>query len=148
MHALSRFSSPFSNVSGSTYRGLDSLFDRVFGEDGTNARTFWPQSAPPLSIWEDENNLYLEADLPGVEEKDLEITVHSGVMTIKAQRSDAEGRAYLYNGRTFGRAERVVTLPSDVDSSQVEATLHNGILHISLPKLPEARPRNIAVKTS
>ncbi len=148
MYGLSRFSSPFTGAGYSTYGGLDSLFDRVFGEDGGNSRSFRPQSVLPLSIWQDEDRLYVEADLPGVEEKDLDITVESGVMTIKAQRTALEGRAYLHNGRSFGRAERAVTLPSDVDSSQVEAKLSNGVLHITLPKLAESRPRKIAVKSS
>jgi HSP20 family protein len=145
MNALSRFSTPFSNASYSTFSGLDSLFDRVFGEDG---QTVARQYVLPLSIWQDENNVYLEADLPGVAEKDLDITVHNGVLSVKAQRTDAEGRTYLYNGRAFGSVERAVTLPSDVDSTKVEAKLTSGILQISLPKSPEARPRKIGVKTS
>ncbi len=148
MQGLSRFSSPYTQAACSSFDSVNSLFDRVFGEDGGALRKVWPQSVLPLSVWQDENSIYLEADLPGVAEKDLEITVHSGVLSIKAQRSDEEGRAYLYNGRAFGRAERAVTLPSDVDSAQVEAKLSNGVLHISLPKLPEARPRKIALKTS
>jgi HSP20 family protein len=148
MQGLSRFRTPYSQVGCSSFDGLSSLFERVFGEDGGELRKVWPQSVLPLSVWQDENSIYLEADLPGVAEKDLEITVDSGVLSIKAQRSDEEGRAYLYNGRAFGRTERAVTLPSDVDSAQVEAKLSNGILHISLPKLPEARPRKIALKTS
>ncbi len=148
MNTVSRVRSPFQNLASSRYSGLDSLFDRVFGEDGGNLRNVWSENALPLSIWQDENSLHFEADLPGVEEKDLEITIHNDVMTLKAQRKVEEGRTYLYNGRTFGSAERVVTLPADVDSSQVEANLQNGVLRISLPKLPQARPRKIAVKTS
>jgi len=143
-----RVSSPFSPVSGSTFRGLDSLFHNVFGDDGDRLRPVWTRNVVPMSVWQDDSNVYLEAELPGVAEKDLEITVHDGVLTIKGESQDEEGRAYIYNGRTFGRFERAVTLPDQVDSEQVEATLTNGVLRVRLAKVPQAKPRKIALKTS
>jgi HSP20 family protein len=148
MKLVSRFTPAFYNGTYPGFSAFDSLFDRVFGEDGWQAGKAATQKLLPVSIWQDDNNLYVEADLPGVDQKDLEIAVDSGVMTIKAERSAADGRAYLYNGRLFGSAERVVNLPADVDSGQVDAQLKNGILLITLPKVPEAKPRKIAVKTS
>jgi HSP20 family protein len=99
-------------------------------------------------MWADENNVHIEAELPGVEEKDLEITVHGDVLSIKAERRPAEGRNYLYNGRIFGRFERAVALTEAVDTDQIEATLNNGVLYLSLPKKAEARTKKITVKTS
>jgi HSP20 family protein len=86
--------------------------------------------------------------LPGVRDKDLEVTVHNRVLTVKAQRREEESRRYAFNGRAFGTLERAVDLPDSVDSDQVEAKLANGILSVTLPKHPDARPTRIVVKRS
>jgi HSP20 family protein len=69
------------------------------------------------------------------------------MLTIKGESRDEEGRSYLYNGRRFGSFERVVALPEEVDTEQVEAKFSGGILRIQLAKRPQARPRKIALKT-
>jgi HSP20 family protein len=143
-----RASLPVLPLASSTFHGLDSLFHNVFGDDGDRLKPVWVRNAVPISVWQDDNTVYLEAELPGVAEKDLEITVHDGVLTVKGESHEEEGRSYIYNGRTFGRFERAVTLPDQVDSERVEATLANGVLRISLPKVPQAKPRKIALKTS
>jgi HSP20 family protein len=136
--------SPFA-----TLNRLDSMFDRFFGEEGDlNGRPGWNWSHMPIAMWADEDNLFIEAEMPGVQEKDLEITVHGDVLSIKAVRTEQEGRKYLYNGRIFGRFERSVSLPEAVDTENIEATLSNGVLHLTLPRKAEARPRKISVKTS
>jgi HSP20 family protein len=143
-----RTSLPFSPLSHSTLNRIDTLFDRFFGTelDGDHPGLGW--GFVPVSLWQDDNNIYVEADLPGVNEKDLEITVHNRVLTIKAERRADESRKYAFNGRVFGVLERALVLPDLVDSGQVEAKLANGILNVTLPKHPEARPKKIAVKTS
>jgi HSP20 family protein len=127
---------------------LDVVFDRFFGDDGTWLRSTPTKDVVPMSFWEDDDHVYFEAELPGVAEKDLEITVHKGVLTVKGESRVEEGREYLYNSRRFGSFERSVTLPEAVDSEQVDATLSGGILRIRLSKLPQARPRRIELKTS
>ena len=104
---------------------LDSLFDRVFGDDSFS-RQAWPTL--PLAMWEDDDHLYIEAEMPGVSENDVEVTFHNGMLFIRGERRPREGRRYLYNGQTFGRFERVVTLPEAVNTDEVEATLSNGML--------------------
>ena len=91
-----------------------------------SARTARAFAAPStgnfaVSVWGDENHLHVEAELPGVSEKDVEITVHDGVLTIRADRRPEEGRAYLYNSRAFGSFERAIVLPEAVDADKVEA---------------------------
>ncbi|MGO9467332.1 MAG: Hsp20/alpha crystallin family protein [Isosphaeraceae bacterium] len=139
---------PFSPFAGTALNGLDTLFDRLFGDELDLDRPGWGWGFVPVSMWQDDNNIYVEADLPGVPDKDLEITVHNRVLTIKAQRREEESRKYTFNGRTFGVLERAIVLPDSVDSDQVEAKLANGILSVTLPKHPDARPKKIAVKTS
>ena len=70
------------------------------------------------------------------------------MLFIKGERKPEEGRRYLYNGRPYGRFERVVTLPEAVTTDGVQAELKDGVLRIELPKSPEARPRKIALKTA
>jgi HSP20 family protein len=138
----------FSPLANSAFSGIDSLFDRFFRDEVDLNHSSRGWGFVPVSLWQDDNNIYVEADLPGVAEKDLEVTVHNRVLTIKAERHDEDSRKYAFNGRTFGALERAVVLPDSVDSSQVDAKLANGILSVTLPKHPEARPKKIAVKTS
>jgi HSP20 family protein len=138
---------PISPFASAAFNRLDTLFDRFFGDEGDLlTRQGWTWSHMPLSMWTDENNLYVEVEMPGVREQDIEVTVHGDVLSIKAERKDEEGRKYLYNGRIFGRFERSVALPEAVDTDHIEATFSNGVLRLTLPKRPEARPKKITVK--
>jgi HSP20 family protein len=139
---------PFSPLTGARFNRIDSLFDRLLGDDFELNRPARSWGSVPVSLWQDDNNFYVEAELPGVTDTDLEITVHDRVLTIKAERRGDESRKYDFNGRTFGSVERVVALPEPVDSEQVVAKLVNGILSVTLPKHADARPKKIAVKTS
>lgn len=125
---------------------VDALFNRAFGEDGSPANPAWPVA--PVAIWEDEDHVWVEAEVPGVAEADVDITVHKETLTIRAERKPEEGRRYLYNNRSYGRSERVITLPEAISVEGVQATLKDGILRVELPKSPEARPRKIGVKAN
>jgi HSP20 family protein len=146
MNSTLRSTHPFSSL-GSLNR-LDSLFDRLLSGDGNGQRSGFTWRPLPVSLWQDEKTVFLEAELPGASDKDVEITVHEGVLTIKAERQDAEGREYLHNGRSFGRFEQAITLPEQVDSEKIDASLTNGVLRIELPKVPQVQPRKVAIRTS
>jgi HSP20 family protein len=137
---------PFASF-GSLNR-LDSLFDRLLNTDGDAERAGFVSRPLPLSVWQDETTFFFEAELPGVSEKDVDITVHQGVLTIKAERKVQEGREYLHKGHSFGRFEQAITLPEQVDSEKVAASLSNGVLRVELPKIPQAQPRKVALKAS
>jgi len=137
---------PSAPVASRPINRLDSLFEGFFGDDGGSLGQAW--SGAPLAMWEDEDRICIEAELPGVAEADLDITVHNGMLFIKGERKPEEGRRYLYNGRTYGRFERVVTLPEAVTTDDVQATLKDGVLRIELPKSAEAKPKKIALKTT
>jgi HSP20 family protein len=123
---------------------FDGFFDdAVFGFGGRAVET-----ALPISLWHDEDHVYVEADLPGMTEQDVEATVHKGVLYLRAERKPEEGRQYLYNGRTYGRFERAITLPDEVDADAVRAELSQGVLRLTLAKSPETKPRKITLKTS
>lgn len=131
---------PFASLK----REMESLFDRFVGGDGGFATQPW--ATVPFTIWEDEDHFFVEADLPGVAESDVEVTVHNGMLYVRGERRVPEGRTFLYNGRNFGRFERVISLPEAVATDAVKATLSNGILTVELTKSPEAKPHKIAIQ--
>jgi len=133
-------------ATGPVINRWNSPFDRFFGGDGGFMGQPW--SGVPVAMWEDDDHIWIEAELPGVADKDVDITVHNAMLFIRGERKPEEGRRYLYDGRPFGRFERVITLPEAVDTDEVLATLKDGVLHIDLPKSPEAKPKKIALKTS
>ena len=103
---------------------------------------------PPLNLCEDEGHLYAECELPGVQMDDLEVTVVGRDLTIKGERKPqaVEGASYHRRERDPGSFHRMVRLPVEIDSGKVNAELRNGVLTVTLPKAPEARPRKIDVK--
>jgi len=124
---------------------MDSWFDSFFGNDGGSLSRAW--TGMPVAVWDDEDHFFIEAELPGVMDSDVDVTVHNGMLFIRGERRPEEGRRYLYNGRSFGRFERVITLPEAVKTDDVQATLKDGILSITLPKSPEAKPKKITLQT-
>lgn len=123
---------------------VNRIFERY--DDGRQE----PAVFPPLNLWENENGFHLEAELPGVELADLDITVTGpNQLTLKGHRKAIElknGAAHRQE-RTFGNFVRTVTLPTAVDPDKVEARLENGILRLQLPKHEDAKPRKITIKS-
>ncbi len=124
---------------------LSSLFDQFFNDDFFAPLTVPAWKSLPLSMWEDDDHVYVEADAPGLTDNDIEVYVHQGTLTIRGERK-CERKGTLYEGRCYGRFERSIALPAGVDPEQVEAKLANGVLSLRLSKKPESKPRKIAVK--
>jgi HSP20 family protein len=128
---------------------IGTLFDRFFGNDFFSDFLPTPAftaSTLPLEMWQDEENVYVEAEVPGLAKEDVEVAVHNGMLHIRGERK-AEERKNRFSTRSYGRFEQAVTLPAAVDASKVEAKLTNGVLQVCLPKSPEARPTRIAIKS-
>lgn len=103
---------------------------------------------PPLNAWDDEDAIYVEAELPGLSLDKLEIYVTDGnQLTIKGERTPPTEpkSAWHRQERGFGGFTRTLTLPVLVDSDKVEARLELGVLQLKLPKSPKAKPRRIQV---
>jgi HSP20 family protein len=126
---------------------LSTLFDRFFNDDLFAPLTL-PQgwTARPLSLWQDEHNLYVEMDMPGVMDKDIDLSIHEGDLIIRGERK-GERKQGGYDARSYGQFEQKVSLPAPVEADKVEAKLTNGVLCITLPKTPEAKPHKIAIRT-
>jgi len=124
---------------------LDTWFDRFLGDDGGSlVSRAWTEM--PVALWQDEDHYFIEVELPGVMQDDVDLTVHNGMLFIRGERKPQEGRRYLYNGRSFGRFERVISLPEAVATDDVQAALKDGILSITLPKSPESKPKKISLQ--
>ena len=138
--------SPFTGDPLASFRTeVDSLFDRFFGSDGSALTPAW-SGGMPIALWEDDDSFYIEVELPGIAESDVELTVHNGHLYIRGQRQPQEGRNYLYNSRAFGQFQRVIALPAAVNPDHVQARLDNGVLTVQLSKTPESKPRRIALQ--
>jgi HSP20 family protein len=124
---------------------MNRLFDR-WGHGGPFAG---PSSFPALNVWEDGDQVVVEAELPGLDLKDLEIYVTGGnQLVLKGQRKPTgpEKGVWHRQERSFGAFNRALTLPFPVDADKVDARLENGVLHLKLTKHESARPRKIPIK--
>jgi HSP20 family protein len=104
---------------------------------------------PPVNVWEDSEAFHVEAELPGMTNEQLQLSVtNRNQLTIQGERlaEDAGKGRWHRRERGFGRFQRVLKMPAPVDADKIEATFDNGVLHIVLPKAEEAKPRRIAVK--
>lgn len=98
----------------------------------------WSTGWPNVEVSETENEVKVVAELPGLEEKDIEVTLHNGTLTLKGEKkSETQGTAY--SERWHGRFERSLQLGPDVDPEKVNAGFKNGVLRITVPKRPEAQ---------
>jgi HSP20 family protein len=121
---------------------MNRLFDRW--NDGGRAATF-----PAVNVWEEGDEVQVEAELPGLDLKDLEIYVTGGnQLTVKGERKPLtpEKGVWHRQERGYGHFRRSLTLPFPVDADKVDARLENGVLLVRLAKHESARPRKIQVK--
>jgi HSP20 family protein len=111
-----------------------------------------PEAAfvPAFDVKETKDSFIFKADMPGVDEKDLEITITGDRLLVSGKREsekqEGNERFFTYE-RSFGSFSRAFTLPEGVDSEHVQADLKNGVLSLVLPKKPEVQPKRIAVGT-
>jgi HSP20 family protein len=106
---------------------------------------------PELDVRENANEVTVEVDLPGVEEKDVTVTLRDGVLTIKGEKKqerEEKSEDYHLTERTFGGFQRSLRLPDTIDDGKVEARFDKGVLKITAAKRPEAvkAERTIAIK--
>jgi HSP20 family protein len=106
---------------------------------------------PLMNITEDKDNYYVRAELPGLNADDLELSVTGDTLSVSGERkipAEDEKAQYHRRERDAGKFSRIVSLPAQLDTGKVEANCKDGVLTVTLPKAEEAKPRQIAVKTS
>ncbi|MDX1415415.1 MAG: Hsp20/alpha crystallin family protein [Candidatus Promineifilaceae bacterium] len=107
---------------------------------------------PKVDIYSNSEGIVIIADMPGVDEKELEITLEKDVLTLNGYVSSSlmapEGYELVHGEYGVGDFHRSFTLPDEIDRDQIAASLNNGVLKLSLPKAPEAQVRKITVQTT
>ena len=123
-------------------REIDRLFDDTFARDGFN----W---SPAVDIKENESEITLDLELPGLPPEDVELTAENGVLTVrgekKSQRKEGEENRYHVVERTYGSFFRTFQLPQGIDEEQIKAEFENGILSIHIPKAALPQPKRIQI---
>lgn len=130
-----RMNRVFEDMWGRTRRGED---DYVTGS--------W---MPAVDVRESKDALEIQAELPGIDPKDVTVSVEGGVLTIKGSRQfekATEGETYHRVERAYGSFERSFTLPTNVDPGRIDAKFRQGLLLLTLPKREEAKPKAITIK--
>lgn len=135
---------PYHDVAREMSRVLDAFANRA-PFDAMFERT---DLFPALNLWEDDHKVFVEAELPGVAAKDVEVKVHGNELHIfgKRETTTGEKRNFQRQERVYGEFSRMITLPTAVDAEKIEATLKEGVLTVTLPKAEIAKSRKIAVK--
>ena len=138
----SRFQDPFQSFRTE----MDRLFDSFLGgmPSLTSLRQGFPSTqviTPTLDVKENEKEIVVKADLPGMDEKDINLTVHNGVLSLRGEKKSEhtdERDNYHVMERSYGSFQRSIRLPETIDEDKAEARFDKGVLTITLPKRPES----------
>src|SRR3954469_6243134 len=130
--------SPFLTL----HREMNRLFDDVFNTFGNMPSLLGRMPAwPSVEVVQSDKDVRISAELPGLDEKDVEVLVDD-VLTIRGEkRSETEDQERRFSERTYGRFERVIPLPFAVEEDKAEASFHNGVLTVTLPKSAKAEEK-------
>jgi HSP20 family protein len=130
---------------------LQDRMNRLFREtyNDTQDQSLTPSSfAPAVDVYEDEHNVTLKIEVPGIDEKDIDVRIENNTLTVHGERrieKEEKEENYRRVERQYGSFTRTFNLPSTVDSDKVSAHYDKGVLKISLPKKAEAKPKQIKV---
>jgi HSP20 family protein len=138
----------------SLHREVNRLFDDVFRGFGSGLPSFGNGSAfsaggPSIEISDTDKEIKVTAEVPGLEEKDIEVLLNDGVLTLKGEkRSETEDKDRQFSERYYGRFQRRIPLGVEVQDDQVDARFKNGVLTVTLPKSKKAQSqvKRIAIK--
>jgi HSP20 family protein len=128
---------------------MNRLFRESYSPEGPEEALTTTSFAPPVDIYEDEHNITLKMEAPGIDEKDIDVRVEGNTLTVHGERKlekDEKEENYRRIERQYGSFTRSFTLPSSVDSGQVGAHFDKGVLKINLAKKVEAKPKQIKVR--
>lgn len=122
-------------------------FSPMFNEGDLSTRTW----APAVDIYENENDIVLKAELPGVDPKDVEVRVEDSTLYLKGERKfekETKEENYHRVERSYGSFARSFSLPNSIDSEKVKAEYKDGLLKLILPKREESKPKTIKIDVS
>jgi HSP20 family protein len=127
---------------------MNRLFRESYGPEGREEALATTSFAPAVDVYEDEHNVTLKIEVPGVDEKDIDVRIENNVLTVHGDRKfDKEEKEENFRRveRQYGSFTRTFTLPATVDAEKISANYDKGVLKIALPKKAEAKPKQIKV---
>jgi HSP20 family protein len=127
---------------------MNRLFRESHNPDGSEEALTTTSFAPPVDTYEDEHNIVLKLEVPGIDEKDIHVHIDNNTLTVHGERNieqEEKEENYRRIERQYGSFTRSFTLPSSVDQGQVSAHYDKGVLKIKLAKKAEAKPKQIKV---
>jgi HSP20 family protein len=127
---------------------MNRLFRESYGPEGRDESLTTSQFAPPVDVYEDEHNVVLKVEVPGIDEKDIDVRVENNVLTVHGERKvekEEKEENFRRVERQYGSFTRTFTVPTTVDAERIQADYDKGILKIVLPKKAEAKPKSIKV---
>jgi len=138
---------PFSELS-TLHKEMDELFKRTFGSIVPSF--FKGEWYPNVESFIKGNTLWIKADLPGLDPKDVAISVAGSTLTIKGERKEEkkeeEKGEYFFRETSYGAFERTITLPEGVDTDKVHASYKNGVIEVTMPVKEAARPKKVTIE--
>jgi HSP20 family protein len=150
---------PKRALAGAPWQELERIEERMEDMFRSFSRGFpwaWPRERgagwmPPLDMVERKDEILLRVDLPGLQEKDIEVNVQDGMLTLRGERKEEREEKeedYYYCERSLGKFSRSLPLPAGVDAEHVKATFKNGVLEVHLPRTKEAKAKKIEIKAA
>jgi HSP20 family protein len=127
---------------------VNRLFRESYSAEGPEEALTTTSFAPPVDIYEDEHNITLKLEVPGIDEKDIDVRIENTTLTVHGERKiekEEKEENFRRVERQYGSFTRSFTLPGSVDPGQVNAYYDKGVLKISLAKKAEAKPKQIKV---
>ena len=132
----------FDFANRSPWSGLENEIDRLFGTALSDVMNPALEQRFPVALYEDKENTYVRAELPGVDREAINVEMVDGYLTINASRKSQANEGDGAESFAFSRS---VSIPEDVHADKVSAAYENGVLTVTLPKKEEAKPRKITV---
>ncbi len=143
---------PFKNLIPTEFehmrREMDRLWDS-FTKTGAKRRDGGEQWTPSLDVAETKSDVIVKAEIPGMDPKDIEISLSQGVLTIKGekkQESEEKEEDYRLVERSYGSFTRSIQLPTEIQEDKINASYKNGVLKVILPKSEEAKKKEIKIQ--
>jgi HSP20 family protein len=127
---------------------MNRLFEETYTSRGEEKDLVAGTWNPSVDIYEKENELVLKAEVPGIDENDIELKIEDNTLTLKGDRKfekETKEENYYRIERSYGSFYRSFTLPRNIDQDKIKAACENGILKVTLPKKAELKPKNVKI---
>ncbi len=127
---------------------MNRLFRDSYGPEGKDESLATTAFAPPVDVYEDEHNITLKIEVPGIDEKDIDVRIENNTLTVHGERKfekEEKEENYRRVERQYGSFTRTFTLPNTINQESVEADYDKGVLKVKLAKKAEAKPKQIKV---